>query len=178
MKEILTLVVILAGLVLLSGCVHEENTGTLILQITDKTSDLNITQALVTISNIEVHLSAGGTSENETNNTSAGWYTVVETPQTFDLIEIKDAKEFLGSANLTAGWYTQIRLHVDKALVTIDGVKYNLTIPSKTVKLIKPFQIKNNQTTTLILDFDAQKSIHETGNNKFIMQPTITITQE
>ena len=149
-----------------------EGTGTLVMQLTD-TPGLNISEALVDISQVAVHY--GGTDQNDTNGT---WITVVNETQTFDLIELQDATEVLGGVELTAGWYTQIRLYVDNALATIEGVQYDLKISSKNVKLITPFMVQDNETLTLTLDFDVQKSVHETGNGKYIMKPTIKVIQE
>jgi len=164
-------------MVTLSGCVQSQvGTGTLVMKITDAPTDLNITKALVTISNVEVHLAAANEDVNATNET--GWFTVVKEEKTFDLIKIKDVKELLGNSELKAGKYTQVRLNVNKALVTIDGAEHVLTIPSKTVKLVKPFNIVENQTTTLTLDFDAKESIKSTGKDKYIMNPTIKVIQE
>lgn len=148
-----------------------EGTGSLVLQLTDAPPELNITEALVTISEVSVHYAG-------TNDTNGSWITIVNESQTFDLIQLQNATDFLGGETLAAGWYTQIRLFVDNALVTIDGVQYNLTIPSKNVKLITPFLVMDNQTLTVTLDFDVQKSIHETGNGHYIMRPTIKVIQE
>ena len=126
-------------------------TGTLLMQITDAPPELNITKALVTISVVEVHLAG------------TGWFTVVEEAKTFDLIAIED---------------TQIRLNINEALVTINGTEYDLTMPSKTIKLVKGFDIEPNEITTLTLDFDAQESIHSAGKDKYIMRPTIKVIQE
>jgi len=57
-------------------------------------------------------------------------------------------------------------------------MRYDLEIPSKTVKLIKPFKIVDDQTTTLTLDFDVQKSVKTTGNNEYYFEPTIKVIQE
>ena len=146
-------------------------TGQLVLNITDAPGDLNITRANVTISKVMVHRSAA------VNNTTAGWYTVVNKSQTFDLIALQNVTEFFGSVNLRAGCYTQIRLVVEKVVLTIDGVEYNCKIPSNTIKLITPFNISANKKTNLTMDFDVQKSVHETGNNKFMFKPTIKIIQ-
>jgi hypothetical protein len=175
-KKMKKLLIIAVGIILvstsfLSGCI-QTGEGTLVLQITDAPGDLNITEALVTISSIKVHLGSGG------NNSTAGWYTIVDEQQTFDLIAIKDVKEFLGEENLSSGIYTQIRLNIDKALVTINGTQYNLTIPSKNIKLIKAFWINNSETTILTLDFDVNESVHKTGNDKYIFKPTIKVIQE
>ena len=174
MKKVLILFTISSIIVsgLISGCI-KEGEGTLILQITDDPSDLNITEALVTMSQVRVHFA--GIDEN---NTTGEWIPVVNDSQTFDLILLQDVKELFGTVELNAGWYTQIRLQVDSALVTIDGIQYDLKIPSKSVKLIKPFRILDGQTTILTLDFDVQKSVHRTGSDKYIFNPTIKVIQE
>ncbi len=150
----------------------KEGTGKLVMQLTDAPG-LNITEALVNISQVRVHYA--GEYQNDTNGT---WIYISNETQTFDLIQLQNATEVLGEANLSAGWYTQIRLYVEKALVTIDGEQYDLKIPSKNVKLITPFLVQDNETLILTLDFDVQKSVHETGNGKYIMKPTIKVIQE
>ena len=164
-KALHIIILVLFGTVALSGCV-EEGFGVLVLKITDAPSELNLSRAVVTISNIDVHLMG------------LGWITIVEDPQVFDLIQLQDATEFLGNATLFAGHYTQIRLYIEHAQVTIDGVNHTLKIPSEKINLIHPFQIVANETTTLTLDFLAQESIHATGQGKYIMRPTIKIIQE
>jgi len=146
-------------------------TGQLVLNITDAPGDLNITHANITISQVKVHRNAAA------NNTTAGWYTVVNKSQTFDLIALQNITEFFGSVNLNAGLYNQIRLVVEKVVLTIDGAEYDCKIPSNTIKLITPFNISANKKTNLTMDFDVQKSVHETGNNKFMFKPTIKIIQ-
>ena len=169
--EIIVVGILLIGVSIFSGCIEQPQAkGTLELKITDKPGDLNITAAWINISTIQVHKSV--------NNTTAGWFTIIEEGKEFDLIQLRNVTELIGKENLAVGNYTQIRFNVTKANVTIDGIVYNLTIPSKTIKLIKPFNITEGVTTTLILDFDADESIHETGNNKYMFKPTIKVIQE
>ena len=174
MKKIMLILAILSiGLTgMLSGCI-QEGTGTLVLKITDAPGDLNITEALVTISEVRVHYAG----INETNTTGE-WITIANESQTFDLIQLENVTDILGTANLSAGWYTQIRLFVEEALVTIDGVQYELEISPQHVKLIKPWKIVDGETLVLTLDFDVQKSIHKTGNDRYMMKPTIKVVQE
>ncbi len=172
-KILLILAIVSVGLTgMLSGCI-QEGRGTLVLQITDAPGDLNITEALVTMSEVRVHYA--GINENDT---MGEWITIVNESQTFDLIELQNVTDLFGTANLSAGWYTQIRLFVEQALVTIDGVQYDLEISPQHVKLIKPWKILDGETLVLTLDFDVQKSVHETGNGKYIMNPTIKVIQE
>ncbi len=154
-----------------TGCISNEK-GTLTLKITDAPGDLNISKALVTISYVEVHIAAGG------NNSSAEWVTVINESQQFDLIQLVNVTDILASTLLDVGIYTQIRLHIAEALVTIDDIQYDLEIPSKTVKLVCQFIIEPENTTTLILDFDIQESVHKTGSDKYILQPTIKVIEE
>jgi hypothetical protein len=174
MKKILLIgiVVALVATTIFSGCL-QHGTGTLVFKITDAPSDLNITHANITISQVQVHMSTGGG-----NNTTAGWYTVVNESQTFDLIALLNVTELFGSANLSVGMYTQIRLTVESCVITVDGTEYDCTVPSGAIKLIKPFVLRANQTTTLIMDFDAQKSISETGNHAYKFKPVIKVMEE
>jgi hypothetical protein len=181
MKKIMILLMIfIIGLSsIFSGCI-QSGIGTLKLQITDDPSLLNITRADVTISSVMVHKADFGSDDNDSdsNESDAGWFTIVNESQTYDLIQLINVTNIIGIQDLNVGWYTQIRLVVERALVTIDGIEYDLEIPSKKVKLISPFEIVANNTLILTLDFDVHESIHETGNGKYIMNPTIKVIKE
>ena len=174
MKKIMILITIISVILtgMFTGCI-QKGEGTLVLQITDAPGNLNITEALVTMSQVRVHYA--GINDNDT---IGEWITIVNDSKTFDLIALQDVTELFGTATLNAGWYTQIRLVVEQALVTIDGIQYDLEIPSKNVKLIKPWKIVDGETLVLTLDFDVKKSVHETGSGKYIMNPTIKIIQD
>lgn len=123
-----------------------------------------------------------GDIDDDDDNSTAGWYTIVNESQTFDLIALQDVKELLGQKNLSAGKYTQIRLTVEKAEITINNSGeievHDLKIPSNKVKLIKSFWIYEDEATVLTLDFDVYKSVHKAGKDKYIMRPTIKVIQE
>ena len=134
--------------------------------------------------------------QNDTDD-ETGWKTVVSPNKTYDLLELQNGVEaVLGEENLTVGHYTQMRLvlatkpddsnntqdeaHPFANYVMINGNAFELTTPSAKqsgIKLIKGFDIDENTTTTLTLDFDAEKSVHSAGS-KWMLKPTITITQE
>jgi len=125
------------------------------------------------------HTNAYIDQENQDNQ--SGWLTIVNKSQTFDLIALQNITALLGEKNLTAGKYTQIRLTVESAVLTINRSgaieEQSLKVPSSKIKLIHPFTITENETTVLTLDFLVDQSIHETGNGKFMMKPTIKIIQ-
>jgi hypothetical protein len=120
--------------------------------------------------------------EEETEEDSEdGWIVIINESQTFDLIALLNVSQILGEKDLDPGKYTQIRLTIESAEITINNNEtieiHNLTIPSKTIKLIKAFWIVEDETTVLTLDFDIYESVHQTGSNKFILKPTIKVIQ-
>ena len=171
-KKLLMITIIgsLIGATVFSGCL-QTGTGQLVLNITDDPG-LNITKAVVNISQVMVHRSAA------VNNTTAGWEMIVNNSQTFDLISLLNVTEFFGSATLSAGMYTQIRLTVESCVITINGTEYDCKVPSGAIKLNKPFTLMPDQTITLTMDFNVQESVHETGNGKYTFNPVIKIIQE
>lgn len=173
MKEHLAIgivVLIIAATVSLSGCTSSGK-GELVVKITDApTQNQTITHVNVTISEVEVHQAGGD------NNTTAGWIVVTNQTKTFDLISLKNVTAFFASTNLSAGLYTQVRLQVAACTVTADNITSNATVPSGKIKLNHPWTLKANQITTLTLDFNADKSLHQTGNGKWMLDPVIGIT--
>lgn len=135
-----------------------------------------------TISKVDWYVTYARIGDDDDYNSTAGWYTIVKESKVFDLITLQNVSELLGNKNLSTGKYTQIRLIVEKAIITINNSigereEYNLKIPSNKVKLIHPFWIYENETTILTLDFDIYKSVHKTGNDKYIMKPTIKVIE-
>ena len=182
MRSIVLLGLMAVIFFLVSGCYSSVETsqeiaqaaygqGVLVLRITDAPKDLEgVMGVFVTLSDVEVHNSAYD------KVSEAGWSTIVDQPQTFDLLLIKDVKELLGSASLEVGKYTQLRLNVEKAwLIFDDESSYDLKIPPEKIMLVHPFDIEEGQQTELLLDFDAEKSIHKTGKETYTMNPVIKI---
>ena len=120
--------------------------------------------------------------EDDDEDGYAGWHTVVNESQTFDLIALQDVTDVLGSQTLTVGKYTQIRLTIEEAVITVNNndnlEEHDLKVPSGSIKLTKGFWIYEDETTVLTLDFDIHESVHKTGSNKYILKPTIKIIQE
>ena len=177
-KIFLTFLISLAiiGMLLINGCQQTTGTGVLNLQVTDAKPELNISEATVTVSNIQVHKALE--NSNDTNETSEdSWITVINETKTFDLVAIKGQKLSIGQETLDIGKYTQVRLSVIEAKITVNGTEYDMTVPSEKIKLIKGFTIEENQTVTLTLDFDLNESVHE-ANGSYIFNPVIKIIQE
>lgn len=115
------------------------------------------------------------------SDTISDWSEVRGDSVRFDLLVLRNgARGVLGSHVLVPGHYTQIRLIVGAGSYVVDGgVKHALTIPSgmeSGIKLNHDFDIVAGQTYELLLDFDAGRSIHMTGNGKYMMNPVIRVS--
>jgi hypothetical protein len=105
--------------------------------------------------------------------------------------QLLGAQDVLGTGALPAGHYQQIRLQVSTATLFFEtasagpacassivppaGRSAAVTIPSGVVRLNREFELTADNATTIVLDFDGDKSVHETGNGRFMMQPVINV---
>lgn len=109
---------------------------------------------------------------------AAPWSSVMEEPQTLDLLTLQDGvTTILGDAELAAGSYGQLRLIVDSAWVVSDGATQALFIPSGAqtgLKLDLGLNVEPGTDYALVLDFDAQASIKQAGK-KLMMTPVIKV---
>ena len=182
-----------------SSSSSSNGTGTLSLSLTDAT--LYDYQAVyVTIDQVSVHLGAtetGGVTDTELlegDDDGGEWLVVDDTLRTVNLLELVNGVMVgLGVAELDAGHYTQLRLIIggtpdggsnilDEAhphanyIIDEDGNAQKLKVPSNKVKLVRGFDINAGETTELILDFDAAKSVVKAGKSgKWLLKPTIKV---
>jgi hypothetical protein len=176
-----------------SGGSGSTGTGTMNLSLTDA-STTDYQAIYVTIKQVEVHKDGG-----------AGWEVVSspdKTDKTYNLLElVNGVREELALATLATGHYTQMRLILgdkpDDSLnilsrkhpyanyfIDLSGKWFELKVPSgfqTGIKIVKGFEINDNQTTELVLDFDAARSIVKAGSSgQWLLKPTIKmlITKE
>lgn len=131
----------------------------------------------------------------ESESAKDGWVTVAEPNAKFDLMKLADGTNtFLGDAKVAVGNYNGFRLIIDpaKSSVTLNDGKntviggesiVGLKFPSAAKTGIKinlsggPVEVKEGQTTTLIVKFDVMKSFVVRGNsieqNGLLFKPVI-----
>jgi hypothetical protein len=130
------------------------------------TSGLNVSSLTVTITNLSVH-KAG---DNESS-----WINIGISPLTVDLLQLQDVEAVVGEMNLPVGQYTQIRVDVSDAKGNVNGKDVNITIPSKTLKLVGVLKIDESMTSLATIDFVVEKSLTRAGS-KYILKPVIKLT--
>ena len=177
-----------------STAVSGGETGTLSLSLTD-TATGEYRAVYVTIQEVSVHQAE--TDAEEEKERENGWVTVAEPNRTYNLLKlINGVLEPLGIEQLKAGHYTQMRLVLgetpdDEPNILNQDHPYpnyiiydddqdtvqELKVPSgyKTgIKMVHGFDIMADQTTDLILDFDASRSVVTAGSSgQLLLKPTI-----
>lgn len=127
--------------------------------------------------NVEVE---GVQAHREYENGDGEWITVSTRHFTVDLLTLtRGHGVVVADTVLPAGQYTQVRLLLgDGCTVAVDGQTHPLEVPSgdtSGLKLNHPFTIAPQTLYEATLDFDAHRSIHTTGNGRWIMRPVIAI---
>ena len=111
--------------------------------------------------------------------TSDGMTTMPVGNEPFDVLDFRMGKDtLLASEDIAAGHLQEIRLVLNDTgnEVVIGGVRHNLTTPSAQssgLKIKLNADLTAGAEYTLLLDFDAARSIVKTGNNKYILKPVI-----
>jgi hypothetical protein len=186
MKNIAVLAVLLTGLI---ACGASGNTGQLSLSLLDATTD-QYNAVYVTVKQVDAHNSV---------DPEGTWTTVVMPNRTVNLLAlVNGVRQQLGLVSLAAGHYTQLRLiigteadgsanilsqaHPFANYVIDDSNNYHeLKIPSGLqtgIKIVKGFDINENGTTELLLDFSASESVVVAGKSgKYLLKPTIKVLE-
>jgi hypothetical protein len=159
-------------------------TGTLNMRLTDSPFT-DAKAVLVTFSEVSAHREDADWAKVPFADTTA-------TARTCDLKKLQGPTDVLGAGPLGAGHYTQVRLVVASATIYFDnptadgpacattiaepaGRKAPVTIPSGEVKLNRGFDLAADGVVTMVLDFDGDKSINQTGNGTYMMSPVIGV---
>lgn len=165
---------LLLPLALLAGCSDDNpagpGRGTLRVQMTDAPAEIQAVNLVVT----EV------SARTETSDSTTGWQILNASAHTYNLLSLQNGIfATIGEASVPAGTYTQLRLKLGAgSTITVDGVTYPLTVPSgmqSGLKLIGSFHVDAGGTTDILLDFDASRSIIQTGVGAYTLKPVIKI---
>jgi len=112
-----------------------------------------------------------------------GWMSLDINEGKYDLLQLTDGLDtLLGTADLPAGRISQIRLVLgDDNTVEVDGETHDLNTPSAQqsgLKIQINADLDAGESYTVLLDFDAARSVVRTGNGKYNLKPVIRANVE
>jgi hypothetical protein len=175
--------------------------GRLVVKITDA-PNVALDRVMLTITGLQVHKAVadneqeqeqeqnnGETQSQEVNqnqNENKGGWEEIELigadedgKLTFNLLDYRDGLQKMAAiANLEPGKYTQIRMEVETVELDLAGgdtTTIPATLPSGSLKFIQPFDLVAGQTTELLFDIDAMKSVHQNGKDNYMFKPVIKL---
>jgi hypothetical protein len=143
------------------------------IYLVDSPSSLD--SLIIFVKRVEVHKSG--------SDSTSGWSVINNNLRRFDLLQLRNgASAVLGDTVLEPGQYSQIRLILSDGNYAVNqGTQYKLTVPSgfqTGIKLNHEFTLEPNNLYELVLDFNVDKSVHVTGNGKYMMKPVIRVTPQ
>lgn len=168
------LAALLVALALMAGCSKDNSTapgmGTARMFVTDAPAAIDAVNLVIT----------GVAVRHSGADTVTGWQTLSSDSMTFDLLTLRGGVLApLASGVIPSGAYDEVRLKLGAgSTVTVDGVVHPLVVPSGSTSGLKikgPFTVPDGGTIDVAIDFDAARSIFQTGSGTWMMRPVIRI---
>ena len=161
------LIVLAAACGLLACNSESDNTAFLEVRLTDAPGDYQ--EVNIDIQEVEV---------NATDDEHSGWRSIETNKGIYDILKLTGgADTLLGTAELPSGKISQIRLKLGNSnSIKMNGDMRALSTPSAQqsgLKLNVHAELVPGIVYTLLLDFDAARSIVSTGNGEFNLKPVI-----
>jgi Domain of unknown function (DUF4382) len=158
-------------------------TGTMRVRMTDKPGPDHVDAVNLVVTEVSVRAEESTEAESDSDTVSVsegGWQILSSTAKTYDLLELQNGVfTTIGEGTLPAGTYTQIRLKLGAgSTIVVDGTTYPLKVPSgmqSGLKLNGMFVVPAGGNTDVGLDFDASRSIHETGSGQWMLNPVVKV---
>lgn len=170
------LAALLVALALMAGCSKDNrNTlapgmGSVRMFVTDAPARIDAVNLVIT----------GVAVRHADSDTVTGWQTLRSDSIGFDLLTLRGGVlAQLATGVIPSGRYDEVRLKLGAgSTVTVDGVVHPLVVPSGSTSGLKikgPFTVPDGGSIDIAIDFDASRSIHETGNGTWMMRPVIRL---
>ena len=161
---VVLLLVVVAGLA--SSCSKDEHgTAQMVVLLTDAPASFD--KVNVEVTGVDIHTS------------QFGWTSVDVADSIYDLLTLQDsANAVLDTITIATGKITQIRLILgSQNSVSVSGTVHPLKLSSQDetgLKIQVHQTINAGQAYTLLLDFDAGKSVIQEGNGSYRLKPVIS----
>ena len=144
----------------------ESRNGRMVFTMTDAAANMgSVTEVKMTTSNVQAH------------SKTKGWVTLENSPQTYNLLELKSENkaELMADMKVEADEFTQIRFDIDEVIVVDSEGEHEAKVPSNEYKVNVNTKVESEQTSTVEIDVIADESLHVTGDGQYIMAPVAEV---
>ncbi|MBK8191774.1 MAG: DUF4382 domain-containing protein [Lewinellaceae bacterium] len=168
MKNVLV-ILLAAGAITFFSCNKDNNSDdvTLNIRLTDGPGDYQ--QVNVDIQEIRI----------KTANDTAQWITLATNAGVYNLLDFQNGVDtLLATGVMSTDTLKEVRFILgDNNSVMVDSVLYDMDTPSAQESGLKVKVNKhlNLDINTLVLDFDAEQSVLQTGNGGYKLKPVIKV---
>lgn len=145
-----------------SGTTSSTGQGTLAVEMTDAPTE-GVTAVNVHVVGLKVKPASGPVHDMAFAGT------------TINLLALQNDSQTLTVEQVPADNYQFIQVELDQAQsnVVVNGNVLPLQIPSQEIKVLGGFEVFENGETTVLLDFDAERSLVQQGNGQWLLKPVI-----
>lgn len=168
MKNVLV-ILLAASAITFFSCNKDDKSGdvTLNIRLTDGPGDYQ--QVNVDIQEIRI----------KTTNDTAQWVTLATNAGVYNLLDFQNGVDtLLATGTMSTDTLKEVRFILgDNNSVMVDSVLYDMDTPSAQESGLKVKVNKhlNLDINTLVLDFDAEQSVLQTGNGGYKLKPVIKV---
>ena len=139
--------------------------GRVIFSVTDAAANMStISEINMSVSRVDLH------------SVASGWTTVSSSARSYELLKLNETSQskILADIQAEAGVYDQVRLVVGATSVTNSaGAVREARMPSKDIIITTTMNVAANSTTSVNLDFLADKSLHTTADGEYVFAPVV-----
>ena len=132
-------------------------------EVSDTTTQFEISSIIANVSEIKICqaiVEQGTKQEQEVTVEQGEWINLnITGANPFDLLKLTGLERVLALSEVETGYYNQINMTIDRLDVTISDGSEMIVIPDKPFEFIALFGVAADETTTVIFDFDIDKSV-------------------
>ena len=148
------------------GTAEEEDTGTVVLAISDAAADMGqVTAMEMTISQIRIRAEGGE------------WTTVSDETQTFDLLQLREmaTAQLMLQTQLQTRNYDMVELNCSRFKVTNGSGTHDCLMINSRLQMECMLEVQANTMTTANFDFMADECLHETTDGQYVFAPVVAV---
>lgn len=168
--RILTMMSIVIAVI--SGCKKDKQNGNIRISMTDAPGPYQ--QVNVQVMQVSVRLE---------NSSANGWQLLPTNSGVYDLLRLQNGIDttIVNTSVLPAGEITEMRLILgSNNTVMVDSVIHPLIVPGgqqSGIKLKGNIEVAPSNVTSVLIDFDANKSVVLHGNGEYHLKPVIEVVE-